>query len=38
MPSFDNYEMKVVYNKALVLTGYEEHINRDKISEIFNSL
>lgn len=38
MPSFDNYEMKAVYNKGLVLVGYEEHINKDKILEVFNNL
>nr|DAI43425.1 MAG TPA: hypothetical protein [Caudoviricetes sp.]DAL53650.1 MAG TPA_asm: hypothetical protein [Bacteriophage sp.] len=38
MPSFDNYEMKAVYNKGLVLTGYEEHINKDKILKVFNNL
>lgn len=38
MPSLDNYEMKAIYNKGLVLAGYEEHINKDKIIEIFNSL
>lgn len=37
-PSLDNYKIKAVYNKGLVLAGYEEHINKDKILEIFNNL
>lgn len=38
MPAFNNIEYKAVYNKGLVLINYEEHPNKDKILEIFNSL
>lgn len=38
VPSLDNLKVRAIYNKGLVLAGYEEHINRDKIVEIFKNL
>lgn len=38
MPTFNNYEFKVKYNKGLVLINYEEHPQEEKIVEIFESL
>lgn len=38
MPSFNNYELKVVYNKGLILVNVEDHPDKDKILEIFNNL
>ncbi|MCI8291329.1 MAG: hypothetical protein HFJ25_03645 [Clostridia bacterium] len=38
MPSFNNYEFKVKYNKGLVLVNSEEHPQEEKIVEIFQSL
>ena len=38
MPSFNNYELKVVYNKGLILVNVEDHPDKDKIIEVFNNL
>lgn len=38
MPSFNNYEFKVVYNKGLILVNSEDHSDREKIVELFMSL
>lgn len=38
MPSFNNYELKVVYNKGLILVNVEDHPDKDKILEVFNNL
>lgn len=38
MPSFNNFEFKVKYNKGLVLINSEEHPQSEKIIEIFESL
>ena len=38
MTSFNNYELKVVYNKGLILVNVEDHPDKDKILEIFNNL
>lgn len=38
MPSFNNVEIKVLYNKGLILVNYEDHPEKDKIIEIFNNL
>jgi len=38
MPSFNNYEFQVVYNKGLILVNSENHPDKDKIVEIFKSL
>lgn len=38
MPSFNNYEFKVKYNKGLVLVNSEGHPQEEKIVEIFESL
>lgn len=38
MPSFNNYEFKVVYNKGLILVNSEDHPDKDRIVELFMSL
>lgn len=38
MPSFNDYEFKVKYNKSLILINSEDHPQGDKIVEIFESL
>lgn len=38
MPSFNNYEFKVKYNKGLILINSEDHPQGEKIVEIFESL
>lgn len=38
VPSFDNNEFKVKYNKGLILINAEEHPQGEKIVEIFESL
>ena len=38
MPSFNNYELKVVYHKGLILVNVEDHPDKDKIIEVFNNL
>ena len=38
IPSMDNLKAKAIFNKGLVLINYENHINRDKIVEIFKNL
>lgn len=38
MPAFNNYELKVKYNKGLVLMNYEDHPQEEKIVEVFESL
>ena len=38
MPSFNNYEFKVIYNKGLVLINSEEHPREEEIVNIFKSL
>lgn len=38
MPSFNNFEIKVKYNKGLVLINSENHPQKEKIIEIFESL
>lgn len=38
MPSFNNFEFKVKYNKGLVLINSENHPQEEKIVEIFESL
>ncbi len=38
LPSFDNYEFNVYYNKGLILANYEDHPDKDKIIEIFKNL
>lgn len=38
VPSLDNLELEVVYNKGLVLINDEDFENKDKIIEIFKSL
>lgn len=38
MPAFNNAELTAMYNKGLMLVGYEEHPNKEKIIEIFNNL
>lgn len=38
MPSFNDYEFKVKYNKGLILINSEDHPQGEKIVEIFESL
>ena len=38
MPSMDNLEINVKYNKGLVLLNYQEHPEKEKILEAFESL
>lgn len=38
MPSFNNSEFKVKYNKGLILINSEDHPQSEKIVEIFESL
>ncbi len=38
MPEFNNASFNVKYNKGLVLSNYEQHPNKEKILEVFNSL
>ncbi len=38
LPNFDDTEIKVIYNKGLILTNYEDHPDSEKIIEIFKSL
>ncbi len=38
MPDFNNITFNALYNKGLVLLSYEQHPDKDKIIEIFNSL
>lgn len=38
MPTFNNYEFKVKYNKGLVLINYEDHPQEQEIVKIFESL
>ena len=38
MPSFNDYEFKVVYNKGLILVNSEDHPDKDRIVELFMSL
>lgn len=38
MPTFNNYEFKVKYNKGLVLINYEEHPQEQEIVQVFENL
>lgn len=38
MPSFDNYEFKVLYKDGLIIVNSEEHPQKDKIQEVFKNL
>lgn len=38
LPEFDNHEIKVIYNKGMILTNYEDHPQKDEIVEAFESL
>ena len=38
MPSMDNLEINVKYNKGLILINYQEHPEKEKILEVFESL
>ncbi len=38
MPSFNNYEFKVKYNKGLILINSENHPQEEKIVQIFQTL
>lgn len=38
MPSFDNYEFKVLYNDGLIIVNLEDNPQKDKIENIFNNL
>lgn len=38
MPTFNNYEFKVKYNKGLVLINFEEHPQEQEIVQIFENL
>lgn len=38
MPSFNDYEFRVKYNKGLILINYEDHPLENEIIEIFESL
>lgn len=38
MPSFNNYELKVIYNKGLILVNVEDNPDKEKIIEVFNNL
>ncbi len=38
IPSFNNVEIKVLYNKGLILVNFEDHPDQEKIVEIFNNL
>ena len=38
MPSFDNYEFKVLYNNGLIIVNLDDNSQKEKIEEIFNSL
>lgn len=38
LPSFNNIEIKIVYNKGLILISAEDHPEWERIVEVFNSL